>query len=364
MPYTWGAVQIAAPAPASTKAGSRIPELDGFRGLAILLVVTGHTMTFTLHVLPDTGLKMGEMGVLLFFVLSGYLITGLLRDEEARTGTISLGTFYLRRACRLLPALALFLAGVAVCRWLGFITDVPNKDFVAAIFYVRNIFGSSQSLAHLWSLSLEEQFYTLWPFLFLWLGARRLLHVAVGLSILVMIWRGAAISLHLWAYNTGVFYLRPWFRFDAIAVGCVLALVSLPKSPKWLFLFSGAALMGWSVYGEPVSRPFFITLQTIFAATLLYGVVAGGPLARAVFSLGWLRWLGGISYSLYLWQQILLVSNSNLGWIRQFPLNIVAAFALAILSRHFVEEPFLKLGRRHLAKRSLQRFPNVESGNV
>ncbi len=342
---------VAISAQSSSKSLSRIPELDGFRGLAILLVVIGHTFTFTLHFLPEVGLKMGEMGVLLFFVLSGYLITGLLRDEARRTNTVSIGTFYLRRACRLLPALGFFLIGIALFRWMGFITDVPVRDFVAAIFYVRNIFGRSQSLAHLWSLSLEEQFYTLWPFLFLSLGASRMRRVALGLTILIMAWRGAAIALHLWDYNTGVYYLRPWFRFDAIAVGCWLALIPLPKSPRWVFIFSTAALAAWSFWGESVSRPFFITLQTILAASFLFSVIQGGPLVRGLLSARWLRWLGGVSYSLYLWQQIFTVSRPGIGWIGEFPLNILGALLIAVASRRFVEEPFLELGRQHIAAR-------------
>jgi peptidoglycan/LPS O-acetylase OafA/YrhL len=344
-------LHVATPAPALIKTPSRIPELDGFRGLAILLVVTGHTFTFTLHFLPYAGLKMGEMGVLLFFVLSGYLITGLLRDEAGRTGTLSLGAFYIRRACRLLPALGVFLAGIALLCLMGLITDVPVADFMEAIFYVHNIFGHSQTLGHLWSLSLEEQFYTMWPFLFLWLGAKRMLRVALALSILVMVWRGAAISLHLWDYNTGVFYERPWFRFDAIAVGCWLALTPLPKSPKWAFILSAAGLLSWSLYGEQLSRPLFITLQTILAAALLFSVVKGGPLVRGLLSLSWLRWLGGISYSLYLWQQIFTVTKPNLGWVMRFPFNILTALALAVLSHRWIEKPFLELGRRHLAGR-------------
>jgi peptidoglycan/LPS O-acetylase OafA/YrhL len=334
------------------KTSSRLPELDGLRGLAILLVVAGHTLTFTLHVQPYAGLKMGEVGVLLFFVLSGYLITGLLRNEADRTGTISLGAFYLRRARRLLPALGVFLAALAVLRSMGLISDMSNADFLAAILYVHNIFGRSDCMRHLWSLSLEEQFYTLWPFLFLWLGTKRMLRVALGLSILVMAWRGAAIALHLWDYNTGVFYSRPWFRFDAIAAGCWLALFPLPKSPKLVFLVSTAGLMSWSLYGEQLSRPLFITVQTILAAVVLFSVVNGGPLVRGLFSVGWLRWLGGISYSLYLWQQIFTLSTPKLGWIRLFPWNIPVVLALAVLSRRFIEEPFLGMRQPHLANKA------------
>lgn len=344
-----GIVENAASAQPLPKAPPRIPELDGFRGLAIILVVVGHTLTFTLHFWLQAGLKMGEMGVLLFFVLSGYLITTLLREEELRTGTISLRAFYIRRACRLLPALAAFLLAIALMRSLGLITDVPGREFLAAIFYVRNIFGTSQTLGHLWSLSLEEQFYTLWPFLFLLFGMKRMLRVAIGLTILIMIWRGTAIALHLWIYETGVFYLRPWFRFDAIAIGCWLALATLPQPPKWLFGFSAPAFLIWSLYGEFISRPLFITLQTTLAALLLVSVIKGERGLRRFFSQKWLRWFGGVSYSLYLWQQICTVSLPNLEWIRLFPLNLIAALAIAILSRKYIEEPFLRLGRRHLS---------------
>jgi peptidoglycan/LPS O-acetylase OafA/YrhL len=130
-------VQTAASPQPLAKAPSRVPELDGFRGLAILLVVTGHTLTFTLHFLQYAGLKLGEVGVLLFFVLSGYLITTLLRDEADRTGTIFLKAFYRRRAYRLLPALGVFLAGVALLRSMGLITNVSNRDFLPHYFISR-----------------------------------------------------------------------------------------------------------------------------------------------------------------------------------------------------------------------------------
>jgi peptidoglycan/LPS O-acetylase OafA/YrhL len=327
------------------KSGTRIPYLDGFRGLAILLVVIGHLVGFSFGFWPRAG-KMAEIGVLLFFVLSGFLITGLLVEESNRTGTISLAGFYRRRACRLLPALALFLIGVAILSWTKVLSDVPTRDFVAAIFYVRNIIGRGASLAHLWSLSLEEQFYILWPMLFLLFGAKRMPRVSVILVICVMLWRGMAIGLHLWDYNSGVFYERPWFRFDAIAVGCLLALIRLPSPPKWLFALSAAGLGLWSYYGEMISRPLFITLQTVLAAAVLYGVVQGDAVTQRLLSAGWLRWFGGISYSLYLWQQIFTVSASRMGWLREFPWNLLAAVGIAILSRELIEKPFLKLGRR------------------
>ena len=112
---------------------------------------------------------------------------------------------------------------------------------------------------------------------------KRMFRVALGLAVLVMVWRGAAISLHLWNYDTGVFYQRPWFRFHAIAVGWCLALTALPKAPKWLFGFSAIALMTWSFYGEQFSQPLFITCKTIPAAAPLFSVIKGGPFTRGLF---------------------------------------------------------------------------------
>ena len=324
----------------------RIPELDGLRGLAIILVLVGHTLTFTLKSLSYVGLKMAETGVLIFFVLSGYLITGLLLEEASRTGTISLWGFYRRRIFRLFPALAVFLIAILFLSWMGVVTDVTGVDIAAAILYVRNIFGRGESLAHLWSLSLEEQFYTLWPFLFLSIGAPRMRRVAIGLCILVMGYRGISIAMHPEVYDTGVFYLRPWFRFDAIAIGCFLALTPLPKLPKWFAGASALVLAVWSVYGESLSRVLFISVQTILAAALLVGVIQGAQLTRAVFSMAWLRWFGAVSYSLYLWQQIFTVSDTGFGWLREFPWNIIAAIGVATASRKLVEEPFLALAHR------------------
>jgi peptidoglycan/LPS O-acetylase OafA/YrhL len=337
---------------ASSEFRSRIPELDGFRGVAILLVLTGHTLTFTLKLADYAGLKMGETGVLLFFILSGYLITRLLSDEESRTGTISLPGFYLRRARRLLPALAMFLAGLAILQVSGMIANVPAKDFAAAILYVRNIFGRSPATEHLWSLSLEEQFYTAWPLLFLCLGRKRMAGTAIGVTVLVMLWRSLAISLQLWDYETGLFYIRPWFRFDAIAIGCWLALTRLPRCPGWAFAVVAPVLAAWAVGGEQISHAMFITVQTALSALLFFSVVQGGPVIRGLLSARWLCWLGGISYSLYLWQQLFTVALPMTLWIRHFPWNILASFSLAIISRQFIERPFLAMKRN--------RMPNHE----
>jgi peptidoglycan/LPS O-acetylase OafA/YrhL len=195
---------------------------------------------------------------------------------------------------------------------------------------------------------MEEQFYILWPLLFVAIGPKRMPRIALALSALVMVGRGAGIILHPEKFLEGVFYMRPWFRFDALSVGCWLAQSPLPRSSTLVFCASAAALAGWSLYGEPISWPLFTTVQTFLATVFFFSVVRGNMAVRALFSLFWLRWLGKISYSLYLWQQIVVVAYPKLNLIHKFPLNVLIAFTMAILSRQFVEEPFLKLGRKCL----------------
>src|SRR5262249_33909737 len=141
-------------APAGPSARFRfqhIPELDGFRGLAIAFVVVGRYWEFR---------GLGS-DVRAFAQSLAHL--GLLYSERNLTGSISFKRFYIRRALRLLPTLFLFLATVALLVRFGLVTDVPKIEFLECLLYLRNIFGHSISLGHIWSLSLEEQFYLIWP---------------------------------------------------------------------------------------------------------------------------------------------------------------------------------------------------------
>src|SRR5258708_4878834 len=164
-----------------------IPELDGFRGMAILCVITGHLLEFRSGSIEIRGIarSVAQTGVLLFFVLSGFLITGVLSRERSITGRVHLKGFYLRRVLRLGPALLLFLATAILLMSLGLITDVPKKELLECLLYARNFFGRSLSLSHMWSLSLEEQFYWAGPLTFslLPLGRSQVWVVQPGLGL-------------------------------------------------------------------------------------------------------------------------------------------------------------------------------------
>jgi peptidoglycan/LPS O-acetylase OafA/YrhL len=353
-------VRLDTPAEGAGLTFAHFPQLDGFRGLAAILVLSGHVLEFSTarYRLQVFGESMAQLGVLLFFVLSGFLITGLLYRERANAKGIDMGRFYARRALRLAPALLLFLGVCFILVKSNVITDIPKYEFVVCLLYLRNIYGRSQSLAHLWSLALEEQFYLVWPWFVKFVRRDRLLTFAICATVLISVFRMVGIRLALFSYDGGVFYERPWFRFDSILIGCCVALALLEGRATFRHLFVGASdlsktaswclLFLWTAWGESLSHTFYITLQMIIAALVLCQLILvpkGGIFA--LFCSAWLRYCGKISYSLYLWQQLfLVVKDPSWGLVRTFPINLLAPFACAMVSYHLVESPALRLKNR------------------
>src|ERR1700735_869524 len=337
-----------------------LPQLDGFRGLAVILVLSGHVLEFS--TLSLVWRRLGEasasLGVFLFFVLIGFLITNLLYVERRYTGKISLRNFYIRRVLRLGPALLLFLSVIVFLRARGAITDIPRYEILSSLFYTRNFCGHSNSLAHLWSLSLEEQFYLCWPLVFRLVPLKRDFVVSVWVTASIAIWRGLAIHFDLFDYGQGIYYVRPYFRFDSILIGACLAM-ALVARPEFLLrariiglrlpaTLLWSALLWWTFFGESISRPLYLSIQMVLIACLLGQLV----LAERGWSLTLFRqpsmcYVGKISYSLYLWQQIFLVTKiPNWGVLRLFPMNVLISFALAVVSYHLIEKPALRLKQR------------------
>jgi peptidoglycan/LPS O-acetylase OafA/YrhL len=335
-----------------------IPELDGFRGLAVLVVVIGHYLEFRVPSPRSYFATLGNLGVLLFFVLSGFLITGLLHRERIATDRLDFRRFYTRRILRLAPALFLFLGVVVALMRAGWITDVPRKEVLECLFYARNIFGRSLSLAHIWSLSLEEQFYLVWPFAFSLLPIKRSASIVTAICLAFAVWRGAAIASHLFSYEHGVYYMRPYFRFDSILVGAslVLWLASSARASAVLArilsvvppIVLGSALLTWTMLGERVSRSLYLSLQALLVTAVLAQIVlCNNTMFAAFFRSRLLGYFGAISYSLYLWQQLFLVTSvPSWGRLRDLPLSVVIPFVVAAASYHFIEKPILSLKDR------------------
>ncbi|MDB5068855.1 MAG: oatA [Chloroflexi bacterium] len=336
------------------------PALDGLRGVAVLLVLIFHCWP---ELAPG-----GLVGVDIFFVLSGYLITTLLLDEWRLTGRVSFLRFYGRRALRLLPALTLLVAACVLV-----VLAHPASRFAAATLraipltagYVANWAYASGSdlglLAHTWSLSIEEQFYLVWPVvltgLLLWRGPRTALLSALAGIVAVAAVRGAMVA-------GGATWLRVYGGFDtradALLAGCALALGAhvaagrrLPALPVAV-----AALLGTGCLARIIIDPSpydglkaggFTVVALCATALLAALVVRPLPPLVALFALPPLAAAGRVSYGIYLWHYPLLLLLFPQAAARgPLALAVVTSITcvVAALSHAVVEVPFLRLKRR------------------
>ncbi|HET9732658.1 MAG TPA: acyltransferase family protein [Acidimicrobiales bacterium] len=368
------------PAPATGVGGDHplpehrhMPALDGLRALAVAGVVAYH--------LGLPGASGGYLGVDLFFVLSGFLITGLLVAERSDTGRIRLGGFWGRRARRLLPALLVVLAAVTVWAALGgpgVNRGVLRGDALAALFYVANWhfvaahtsyfaqFQAPSPLEHTWSLAIEEQFYLVWPFVVLavgrW-GGRRWRRTGLVVAVVAGVASVAAMALLTPAGSGDP--SRAYFGTDARAfellAGAALGFITAgrPRPSKsegvalhWVGPVALAALLaGWCTLGGPPRWMF--TGGFAVAAGLAAVVIASvsrpdpGPLGR-VLSLRPLRWVGRISYGLYLWHWpaivLLTTKSTGLSGASLDLLRVAVTVAASTASFYLVEQP-IRRGR-------------------
>jgi len=320
----------------------RVPELDGLRGVAVLLVVAAHaTVGISPHYnglgrLPIAG--GGFIGVQLFFVLSGFLITGVLL-REAQEGSVSWRGFYLRRAGRLLPALFLVVATLGAIGVIWGVEDAGG-DALLALTYTANLEPLTDRvthagwLGHTWSLAVEEQFYLVWPLVFLATfraaGERGVAAAAVlGASITVVL-RHQLPQID--AYTT--------LRWDALMAGCWLAAAKPALTRAWGL--AGALLLAPYIMEPPWPiEPMDYSIATIGCVA----VVAAAPHARLLQS-SILRYLGRISYGLYLWHALL--GRLDVTPAITVPISVV----LAEISFRTLEEPVLAWVRGRSSGRS------------
>jgi len=312
----------------------RIPSLDGLRAISILLVVIGHWTS--LHYHWQVGGAFANLGVRIFFIISGYLITTLLLKEQARSSTIRLRQFYVRRAYRILPAAIVFMLPVFIIygretRWY---------HLAAAALYLTNFDPSHPwFLGHLWSLSVEEQFYFLWP------GVLKRWHqhgtaILVGVILFAPIYRFACHLLKLHGRADETFPAVA----DILAVGCLLAIYAerVPRIRLWWALLMVVPVALVPVYVAAVQFRTTAILLLLFWPLLHISIA--GLLLHAVQTPYWLLniepvvWLGKISYSLYLWQQLFAYGPQHRNWYWLF-----VAVGMASLSYYAVELPMLRL---------------------
>jgi peptidoglycan/LPS O-acetylase OafA/YrhL len=351
---------------------NRLKSLDGWRGISVLLVICCHLSGARYGYLLDTGtvsvqamLHMGfdgivmlikvlcgellgyfgALGVRIFFILSGFIITHLLLKEEARYGSISILDFFKRRVFRILPALYTFLIAMTCVNAVGFIA-VDNNSLQHSALFLCSLakFECNWPIGHTWSLAVEEQFYLLWPFLFLLAPKRYRIVIAIAALLF-----GIVLS-RIPAFQMPFFNVP--MSFACISTGVCIALSAAIRDfigrlnmLVYLICVAGALFQPLINFAAPnlvavveVLFPFFI------------GVVVFKPL----FSEGWLRkvleqkilsTIGVFSYSIYIWQQPFTgfpdkyLSNSPLA----YPLLMIVP---VLFSYYLIEQPFIRMGKK------------------
>ncbi len=352
----------------------RLPTLDGWRGIAILLVLLDHgadpLLRAVLGLTPRSFdsvhfafLKdpVGRGGVHLFFALSGFLITWRLLVDERHCGSVSLRSFYLRRVFRIQPAALLYLGVVALLAGAGALA-ISWPGWLGALTALANFTMGSQSwyTGHFWSLAVEEQFYLLWPLFFLWVIPRRRLSAALGLVALFGLW--LALTLRFQIAHSPYMWVRSDIEGSWILWGCVAALAL--EQPRLRAVLARVATPLLSLIALPLGILSVVlsgldwkivgglTCLTAAATPLLLLGTLWQPrsLLGRLLELPPLMWLGRISFSLYLWQELFLVwdpeRSSALGPLQAPPLNIILALACASLSYYLIERPLIRRGER------------------
>ena len=358
---------------------THVPALDGIRGVAVLLVFISHFHTivspdpFFIEVTPwnfvNQTFEAGFLGVDIFFVLSGFLITSLLLKERSSNQSGMLSRFYKRRALRLLPALyALLIVSFFVSRWENFPKDIQWRTTWHALLYLNNWnivwnFGATQDdLGHLWSLGIEEQFYIAWPIVMITIAALKIPpKIAVCLTAIfavVVTWH----RLDLW--NNGVswllLYVRTDARVDSLLIGASFAYVyrhyRVPS--KILNLLATSSFIGLIYikyrFGSLPLHPFLFpggfTVIAVLAGTIILAAAEGAWFANRVLISRPLTIIGKVSYGLYLWHLPVFFVLGRHVTSGPKPLRIligiVIASAVTSLSWYFVEKPFLNIKNR------------------
>lgn len=350
-----------------------ITTLDGIRGLAVLQVLTSHLhviigatpYTVTPWLWVNKTLEPGFLGVDIFFVLSGFLITSILLRDTDSDNPRMFRSFYARRALRLLPALyVLLIASFFIAWWEGFPMDIQWRTTWHALLYLNNwnvewnFLATQDDLGHLWSLAIEEQFYLVWPIALFAMSklrfARQAMCVAIACCIILVMWH----RREMWYDGASwlFLYIRTDTRVDTLLMGSLFALVYryLEVNARLLGLFATAGVLG-IIYIKYNHDGSFIFVGGFTLIALLTGFVvlasSSGPWwGNRFLSFRPLRVLGKISYGLYLWHNLIFrvferhVSSGPQSIRLLLGLSITGAFTAA--SWYLVERPFLRFKER------------------
>lgn len=352
-----------------TKSDRRISQIDGWRGISVLLVVIGHLVTFHYDydnsVLGQIADELAELGVMAFFVVSGFIITKMALAERKNFGSFSIRNFYIRRFFRIVPPYFAFLGFVAVAS-LSLLIVQSFPGMIPAVLFVCNFPATNCDwfVGHSWSLAFEEQFYLVFPLVVALINPR--LARSHGVLFLCLISITCAQFFLLggdWWWATTVYSQGFW----VICIGSVGATYEEELKTLARSRFAGLISIGASV--SVAANILLGGIPSIHAASLgvhmqrTIDIVSVPPalvwlIVSSVHQRNWftrmlsttpLLFLGTISYSLYLWQQLFSAAPSYYMWTSPFPLWPLM-FVVATLSYRFVERPAISLGKRLLAR--------------
>ena len=345
-----------------------LPTLDGWRAIAIAMVLLNHDKVHLVFGHPLQWLhENGARGVWLFFALSGILICSRLLQEERLRGRLDLRGFYIRRVCRIQPAALTYLAVISLLMLFHVLQSTP-REVLYSVLLVRNYFPLHSPLntwytAHYWSLSVEEHFYLLLPG-FLVLVSKRRARILISLLIAIELWRHFVFKYSFLRFGD-VVGAHTDIAIDGILMGALVAiLLTKPSVKEWCVRW----LHPWIVYIVtiaiwilleffplvPLSNALLLgTFPLLIISTMLHPNTVSGKILEHPA----LRFVGRISYSLYLWQMLFFVYNKPvppphstlLLRLEGAPWRYLALLAVSVLSYYVIEKPLMRLGHK-LAK--------------
>jgi peptidoglycan/LPS O-acetylase OafA/YrhL len=352
------------------RSSNYLPTLDGWRALSVIAVMLNHDSIHSFGSLSDRWLnEHGHIGVDVFFAISGILICSRLLDEERERGRISLTGFYIRRVTRIMPPAIFYLCVIAILAGLSLIR-VDLGSWLGSLLFYRNytfLLGNGSSeiswyTGHFWSLSVEEHFYIFLPSLLVLTKKRYRILTLLVFIVLVMLRCGMELHTRPWTlvqFHTDV-------RLNSLLIPALFAVMVAKPGMREKFrvilrfwpLAAVGVILILTYWRESFGQVYGIA---IFMPCIVLGSVLNptGIIARFL-ELGLLRYIGRISYSLYLWQQLFFISHfapnaRGLGILQEWPLSIIMTFFCAIMSYHLLERPTSRFG--HRLARTLERRP-------
>ncbi len=363
------------------KPSGYLPSLDGWRAVAILSVLCCHDRPWSLLGNDPMHWQLlgGDFGVRLFFAISGFLITTRILEEERLVGRFDLRRFYVRRVCRIQPAAWVYLAVVAAMMIAG-IYPARWSSWFGALFLYNNFlphsWGALSPTGHFWTLSVEEHFYLLLSLSLFFVKQRRLLYATAVYLLMVIVARSTYPVEHGW-WNRELATGQTQWQIHMLWLAALVALLVQRDQVKtmvrrylrpWVaVVVIVVTVLARNYTGELMEhsplRLRYIAQQVDFASSYFFPLLVVSTVYHPhsfmsrFLELKWIRFIGRISYSLYLWHLIFFRSPEEFGtpatgnvWLMNhlsaWPLRYVTAFGFALLSYYFVEKPLIRLGHR------------------